>query len=310
MYHCIKTYEHDATTFFLRSSTIRCFSHTHYLSIRILKMTYAKIVEPFTVTDNINTKIESMVRTFNKKMHNMQKQLYTYEQTSNEEDKQPLRKELQKQWDEASGIIQQLREMQNSLNEQENEAIHNFKMNDGIWKHGQTLSNLDSNLAERQMRLDSARKLALQSEEQQRRQVKVKWMYVILFILLLGGTVYMYMWVVGNEVGIHNAKSYNEAIEAPSSSQSNSDESTKSTLQRLKESFMGADHHDDDHHDDDHHDDYYHDDDHHDDDHHDDDHHDDDHHDDDDFMSNFFNSEPEATKKNNAVDTSEPSPDK
>lgn len=298
MFHCVHTYEYDAATFFLRSSPIRYSSHTISVDSIILTMTYAEVVEPFTVQDNIRSKVDSMVYEFHKKMNVVQKNMYEYSNAGNDDEKKKktTRKELQDSWQDASAIIQELREMQDLLTDKENEAVHSFEMNDGIWKHGKTLSNLDSHLAERQMRLDSARKLALQSEEQQRRQVTVKWMYVILFILLLGGTVYMYMWVVGDEVGIHNAKSYNEAIEAPPASQSNSDESSKSIMQKFKDSFMEDDHddHDDEHHDDDYHDDYH-------------DDHDDDHHDD--FMSNFFSQEP--TNKPDAVNTSEaPSSDK
>ena len=45
--------------------------------------------------------------------------------------------------------------------------------------------------------------------------MKIKWVYVILFIVLLGAAVYMYMWSVGNEVGMHNVESVEEAVRVP-----------------------------------------------------------------------------------------------
>ena len=267
-------------------------------------MTYTTVVEPFTVSDNIISRIDAMVSTFHKKMNAVQKQLYEYANASDKEEKKNKEKQVQDSWQEASAIIQELREMQDLMSDKETEAVHNFEMNDGIWKHGKTLSNLDSHLADRQMRLDSARKLALQSEEQQRRKVKVKWMYIILFILLLGGTVYMYMWVVGNEVGMHNAKSYEEAIEAPPASQSNPGASSENFMQKMKNSFMGADHVDEHHQDDHDYDDHDYDDhDHHDYDDH--DHHDYDDHHDDDFMKNFFNSNESADNRNKPTDAAD-----
>ena len=49
--------------------------------------------------------------------------------------------------------------------------------------------------------------------------MKIKWLYVILFIVLLGAAAYMYMWSVGDEIGMHNAESVEEAVEAPEPSE-------------------------------------------------------------------------------------------
>ena len=147
-------------------------------------------------------------------MNDVQVDLHAYEKIPNEQKvkKATATAKLQQSWDKAAAIVQNLRELRDTLRNQESAAVYNYEMNDGVWKNGKAMQDVDEHISERQLRLDSARQLALQSEQQQRRQVKIKWLYVILFIVLLGAAVYMYMWAVGDEIGMHNVDSVDEAV--------------------------------------------------------------------------------------------------
>jgi hypothetical protein len=180
----------------------------------------------FTAADHIRTQVDAAVSKFYTQMNEVQVDLHGYEKIPNSDKtkKAEAAKKLtsgdgQGSWDKAAAIVQNLRELRDMLQHKESEAVYNYQMNDGVWKKGQALQDVDQHIADRQLRLDSARQLALQSEQQQRRQMKVKWMYVILFIVLLGAAAYMYMWSVGDEIGMHNAESVEEAVEAPEPSE-------------------------------------------------------------------------------------------
>ena len=177
----------------------------------------AKTSNGFTAADHIRTQVDAAVSQFYTLMNEVQVDLYKYEKIPNSKktSKADAAKKVQASWEKAALIIQNLRELRDTLQHKESEAVYNYQMNDGVWKNGQVLQDVDGHISDRQMRLDSARQLALQSEQQQRRQVKIKWLYVILFIVLLGAAAYMYMWSVGDDIGIHNAESVEEAIEAP-----------------------------------------------------------------------------------------------
>ena len=174
----------------------------------------------FTASDHIRTLVDAAVSKFYTQMNEVQVVLHKYEKIPNSEKntKAEAAKTVQDSWEKAALIVQNLRELRDELQNKESKAVYNFQMNDGVWKNGQALQDIDQHILDRQLRLDSAKQLALQSEQQQRRQVKIKWLYIILFIVLLGATVYMYMWAVGDEIGMHNAKSVKEAIETPKQS--------------------------------------------------------------------------------------------
>ena len=175
----------------------------------------------FTAADHIRTQVDAAVSQFYTQMNEVQVDLHAYEKIPNSDKttKTAAAKTVQDSWDKAASIVQNLRELRDTLQNKESEAVYNYQMNDGVWKNGQALQDVDQHIADRQLRLDSARQLALQSEQQQRRQVKIKWLYVILFIVLLGAAAYMYMWSVGDEIGMHNAESVEEAVEAPEPSE-------------------------------------------------------------------------------------------
>lgn len=175
----------------------------------------------FTASDHIRTQVDAAVSKFYTQMNEVQVDLHGYEKTpsSDKTSKADAATKVQASWDKAAAIVQNLRELRDTLQHKESEAVYNYQMNDGVWKKGQTLQDVDQHIADRQLRLDSARQLALQSEQQQRRQMKIKWLYVVLFIVLLGATAYMYMWSVGDEIGMHNAESVEEAVEAPEPSE-------------------------------------------------------------------------------------------
>lgn len=175
----------------------------------------------FTAADHIRTQVDAAVSQFYTQMNEVQVDLHGYEKipSSDKTSKADAATKVQASWDKAAAVVQNLRELRDTLQQKESEAVYNYQMNDGVWKNGQALQDVDGHIADRQMRLDSARQLALQSEQQQRRQVKIKWLYVILFIVLLGAAAYMYMWSVGDEIGMHNAESVEEAVEAPEPSE-------------------------------------------------------------------------------------------
>ena len=175
----------------------------------------------FTVADHIRTQVDAAVSQFYTLMNEVQVDLHKYEKIPNSDktSKADAAKNVQASWNKAAAVVQNLRELRDTLKHKESEAVYNYQMNDGVWKNGQALQDVDVHISDRQLRLDSARQLALQSEQQQRRQVKIKWLYVILFIVLLGAATYMYMWSVGNEIGMHNAESVEEAVEAPEPSE-------------------------------------------------------------------------------------------
>ena len=180
-----------------------------------------KASKGFTAADHIRTQVDAAVSQFYTLMNEVQVDLHKYEKIPNSDKttKAEAAKNVQASWDKAAAVVQNLRELRDTLQQKESEAVYNYQMNDGVWKNGQALQDVDEHIADRQLRLDSARQLALQSEQQQRRQVKIKWLYVILFIVLLGAAVYMYMWSVGDEIGMHNAESVEEAVEAPEPSE-------------------------------------------------------------------------------------------
>ena len=177
---------------------------------------------------------------FYTKMNDVQVKLHEYERIPNatKETKTAAATAVQDAWKEAADIVQNLRELRDTLLNKESEAVYNYEMNDGVWENGKTLEDIDQHIADRQLRLDSARQLALQSEQQQRRQIKVKWLYVILFIVLIGAAAYMYMWAVGDEIGLHNAESVEEAVEAP---EPNEADQSPSVLQTMGESLGVSD---------------------------------------------------------------------
>ena len=168
----------------------------------------------FTASDHIRTQVDAAVSQFYTQMNDVQVDLHAYEKIPNEQKvkKATATTKLQQSWDKAAASVQNLRELRDTLRNQESAAVYNYEMNDGVWKNGKAMQDVDEHISERQLRLDSARQLALQSEQQQRRQVKIKWLYVILFIVLLGAAVYMYMWAVGDEIGMHNVDSVDEAV--------------------------------------------------------------------------------------------------
>ena len=171
----------------------------------------------FTASDHIRTQVDAAVSQFYTQMNDVQVDLHAYEKIPYEQkvEKAAAATKMQTSWDNAAAIVQNLRELRDRLRTKESAAVYNYEMNDGVWKNGQAMQDVDEHISDRQLRLDSARQLALQSEQQQRRQVKIKWLYVILFIVLLGAAVYMYMWSVGNEVGMHNVESVEEAVRVP-----------------------------------------------------------------------------------------------
>lgn len=186
----------------------------------------------FTAADHIRTQVDAAVSEFYSQMNEVQVDLHKYEKipSSDKTSKAEAAKNVQASWDKASAVVQNLRELRDTLQQKESEAVYNYQMNDGVWKNGQTLQDIDGHISDRHVRLDSARQLALQSEQQQRRQVKIKWLYVILFIVLLGAAVYMYIWSVGDEIGIYNSGSVEEADETPEPSKT---EDSSGVLQTL-----------------------------------------------------------------------------
>ena len=46
-------------------------------------------------------------------------------------------------WDKAAAIVQNLRELRDTLQNKESEAVYNYQMNDGVWKNGQALQDVD-----------------------------------------------------------------------------------------------------------------------------------------------------------------------
>ena len=235
---CTRPFDHTSlrVSFFLEALgqlvPLTRFSHgfdhadpsVHPMSTPVASSTNAS--NGFTAADHIRTQVDAAVSKFYTQMNEVQVDLHGYEKIPNSDKtkKAEAAKKLtsgdgQGSWDKAAAIVQNLRELRDTLQNKESEAVYNYQMNDGVWKNGQALQDVDQHIADRQLRLDSARQLALQSEQQQRRQVKIKWLYVILFIVLLGAAAYMYMWSVGDEIGMHNAESVEEAVEAPEPSE-------------------------------------------------------------------------------------------
>ena len=230
---CTRPFDHTAlrVSFFLEALgqlvPLTRFAHgfahadpsVHPMSTPVASSTNAS--KGFTAADHIRTQVDAAVSKFYTQMNEVQVDLHGYEKipSSNKTTKADAATKVQASWDKAAAIVQNLRELRDTLQHKESEAVYNYQMNDGVWKNGQALQDVDQHIADRQLRLDSARQLALQSEQQQRRQMKIKWLYVILFIVLLGAAVYMYMWSVGDEIGMHNAESVEEAVEAPEPSE-------------------------------------------------------------------------------------------
>ena len=55
-------------------------------------------------------------------------------------------KTVQDSWDKAASIVQNLRELRDTLQNKESEAVYNYQMNDGVWKNGQALQDVDQPL--------------------------------------------------------------------------------------------------------------------------------------------------------------------
>ena len=162
------------------------------------------------MTTYVRNQVDTAMESFYTKMNEVNVLMNQY-QNANSANKEELKQRLMAKWNEAAQVIQSLREMRDKLNDQGNEAAYNHQQNDTLWQNNASMANSDDYMANRQMRLDSARQLATQSIEQWRRQSKVKWIYVVLFLVLLSAAIYMYTYVSSGEVGLQNAPSSNRS---------------------------------------------------------------------------------------------------
>ena len=162
------------------------------------------------MTTYVRNQVDTAMESFYTKMNEVNVLMNQY-QNANSANKEELKQRLMAKWNEAAQVIQSLREMRDKLNDQGNEAAYNHQQNDTLWQNNASMVNSDDYMANRQMRLDSARQLATQSIEQWRRQSKVKWIYVVLFLVLLSAAIYMYTYVSSGEVGLQNAPSSNRS---------------------------------------------------------------------------------------------------
>lgn len=158
------------------------------------------------MTTYVRNQVDTAMESFYTKMNEVNVLMNQY-QNANAANKDAVKQRLMAKWNEAAQVIQSLRELRDKLNDQGNEAAYNHLQNDTLWQNNASMANSDDYITNRQMRLDSARQLATQSIEQWRRQSKVKWIYVVLFLVLLSAAIYMYTYVSSGEVGLQHAPS-------------------------------------------------------------------------------------------------------